>query len=59
MSEPTFPQKIHLSVPVSLRERVQEAARDEGTTVSEFIRQAIRAQLKGADMSQSQQAVGN
>ena len=45
MPEPTFPQKIHLSVPESLRERVQEAARDEGTTASEFIRQAIRAQL--------------
>ncbi len=52
MREPSFPQKIHLSVPESLRDEVHEAAREEGTTAAEFIRQAIRAQLRRTEAEQ-------
>ncbi len=46
MGQSTFPQKVHLSVPESLREQVHDAARQEGQTASEFIRSAIRDRLR-------------
>ncbi len=52
MQEVTFKQKIHLAVPEVLHGQVKEAARLEGQTASEFIRQAIRAQLRRVDVQQ-------
>ncbi len=59
MQEVTFKQKIHLAVPEVLHGQVKEAARSEGQTASEFIRQAIRAQLRRTDAVQTQPAAGD
>ena len=52
MQEVMFKQKIHLAVPEVLHGQVKEAARQEGQTASEFIRQAIRIQLKRTETEQ-------
>ncbi len=59
MQEVTFKQKIHLAVPEVLHGQVKEAARNEGQTASEFIRQAIRAQLRNSEARQVQPAAGD
>ena len=47
-----FPEVIQLKAPEGTREAVRQAANRESTTASEFIRQAIRAQLRRADVGQ-------
>ncbi len=59
MPEPLFVDQIHLMALPGFHAAVKEAARREGQTASEFIRQAIRAQLKRAEASQAQPAAGD
>ena len=42
----TFPEDIYFKAPQGTRAAVREAASQEGQTLSEFIRAAIRAQLR-------------
>ncbi len=58
MPEPLFVDQIHLMAPPGFHDAVKAAARNEGQTASEFIRQAIRVQLRRVD-SELQPAVGN
>jgi metal-responsive CopG/Arc/MetJ family transcriptional regulator len=46
MREPIFPDYIQLKAPEGMLAAVKDAAREEGQTASEFIRVAIRAQLR-------------
>ncbi len=46
MREPLFTEQVNLKAPEGTLAAVREAAREEGQTSSEFIRQAIRAQLR-------------
>ena len=46
MAEPLLIEQIKLMAPPGFRETVQAAARQEGRTASEFIREAIRDRLK-------------
>ena len=57
MREVIFPEFIQLEAPQGTMAAVKEAAREEGQTASEFIRQAIRVQLKRTEFEQ--QAVGS
>ena len=41
-----FPELIQLKAPEGTQEAIREAAREEGQTSSEFIRQAIRGRLR-------------
>ncbi len=59
MPEPLFVERIHVLGPPGFHAAVKEAARSEGQTASEFIRQAIRAQLRNSKARPIQQAVGN
>ncbi len=43
MPEPLFTEQINLMAPPGLQAEIREAARSEGQTASEFIRQAIPA----------------
>ena len=52
MPDPLFVDQIHLMAPPGFHAAVKEAARSEGQTASEFIRQAIRVQLKRTDSAQ-------
>ena len=58
MAEPLFVDRIHLLGPAGFHDAVKQAARDEGQTTSEFIRQAIRAKMKGAVPAPAEQAAG-
>ncbi len=49
MRPSTFPELIQLKATKGTQEAVREAAAREGQTVSEFVRAAIRAQLRRAD----------
>ncbi len=49
MREPIFPDYIQLKAPDGMLAAVKDAARGEGQTASEFIRQAIRVQLQQRD----------
>ena len=49
MRPSTFPEKLEFWAPDGTRAAVREAAGQEGQTLSEFIRAAIRAQLRRAD----------
>ena len=49
MAETLFTEQIHLFAPPGFLATVKAAAREEGQTASEYIRQAIRAQLRRAD----------
>ncbi len=44
-----FPELIQLKEPEGTQEAVREAARQQGQSSSEYIRQAIRAQLRRTD----------
>ena len=44
--EPLFPEQLHLTVPEGTLAAVRSTAREKGQTISEFIRQAIRTQLR-------------
>ena len=46
MREPLFTEQVNLKAPEGTLAAVREAAREEGQTSSEFIRSAIRAQLR-------------
>lgn len=55
MRATVFPELIQLKAPEGTQEAVREAANREGQTASEYIRQAIRTQLRRVD----QMAVGD
>ena len=57
MPEPLFVERIHVLGPSGFHDAVKAAARREGQTTSEFIRQAIRAQLRRASVDRLQPAV--
>ena len=44
----TFSEDIYFKAPEGTKKAVREAAAEEGQTLSEFIRAAIRAQLRHA-----------
>ena len=46
MAEPIYTEQIKLLAPSGFREAVSAAARTEGRTASEFIREAIRDRLR-------------
>ncbi len=48
-TEPLFIERIHVLGPPGFHAAVKKAAREEGQTASEFIRQAIRVQLQQRD----------
>ncbi len=52
MAEPLFVEQIHLMAPPGFQDSVREAARQEGQTVSEFIRQAVKVQLRRVEPEQ-------
>ena len=58
MTEPLFVQQIKLRAPLGFREAVQEAAREQGQTTSEYIRQAVRAKMNGPVQVPAEQAAG-
>ena len=55
MRPTTFPELLQIKATEGTQKAVREAANREGTTASEFIRQAIRAQLRRADVGQAGQ----
>ena len=59
MREALFTEQIHLFAPPGLLATVKVAAKEEGQTASEFIRAAIRAQLRRADQVAAVQAGGD
>ncbi len=52
MRPSTFPELIQLKATKGTQEAVREAAAREGQTASEFIRQAIRGELRRAGADQ-------
>ena len=59
MRPTVFPELIQFKASEGTQEAVKAAAREAGTTVSEYARQAIRAQLKRTEARQVQPAAGN
>ena len=55
MRPTTFPELIQIKATKGTQRAVRAAANREGTTASEFIRQAIRAQLRRTDVGQAVQ----
>jgi len=49
MPEPRFIERIDLMAPPGTQAALRDAARNEGQTVSEFVRQAIRQRLRQVD----------
>ena len=47
-------QEINLTVPEHLREQLHEATREEGVTTAEFMRQAVKAQLRRTEALDAQ-----
>ena len=47
-----FPELIQLKATQGTLDAVKTAVREEDTTVSEYVRQAIRAQLRRTDSAQ-------
>ncbi len=45
-TEPIFIEQVHLMAPSGFQDKAREAARQEGQTASEFVRQAIRDRLR-------------
>ena len=58
MREAVFTEQIHLFAPPGLLDTVKAAAKEEGQTASEFIRQAIRTQLRRTRAEQAAAAGG-
>ena len=58
MADHFFKERIHLLGPPGFHDAVKQAARDEGQTTSEFIRQAIRAKMNDTDRPPVQAAAG-
>ena len=46
MPEPLFVEQLTIMAPPGFREEIREAARHEGKTSSEFVRQAVRDRLR-------------
>ncbi len=57
--EPLFPEQLHLNVPAGTLAAVRTMAREEGQTNSEFVRAAIRDQLRRADQVAPVHAAGD
>ena len=55
MRATVVPELIQIKAPEGPQEAVREAANREGQTASEFIRQAIRAQLRRGAGEQTEQ----
>ena len=55
MRATVFTELIQIKAPEGTQEAVREAANREGQTASEFIRQAIRAQLRRGTGEQAAQ----
>lgn len=49
MPDPLFVERIDLMAPPGTQAAIKEAARQEGQTVSEWVRGAIRDRLRRAD----------
>ena len=52
MRPTVFPELIQFKASEGTQEAVKAAAREAGTTVSEYARQAIRAQLRRTEAAQ-------
>ncbi len=59
MRPSTFPELIQVKTTEGTQEAVREAASREGQTVSEFVRAAIRAQLRRTDQVAGAHAGGD
>ena len=59
MRETVFPEFMVFKAPAGTKEAVREAAGQEGQTLSEYIRQAIRAQLRRTDQMDAAHAAGD
>ena len=59
MGEPLFTEQIHLFAPSGMLDTVKAAAKEEGQTASEFIRRAIRAQLRRTHQTDAAHAAGD
>lgn len=53
MAEPLFVEQVHIMAPPGFQDAVRDAARREGQTSSEFIRQAIRARIRHTEPEQA------
>ena len=53
MRATVFPELIQFKASEGTQEAVKAAAREAGTTVSEYARQAIRAQLRRTEFAQA------
>lgn len=51
MQAASFTQLLQVKVPAGFRESLVAAAREDQTSVSEFVRRALRAQLSRASSS--------
>jgi predicted HicB family RNase H-like nuclease len=49
MREPLFTEQLNLKAPEGMLAAVKEAARHQGQSSSEYIHQAIRAQVRRTD----------
>ncbi len=58
MRATVYPELIQIKAPEGTQEAVREAANREGQTSSEFIRQAIRGELRRAGADQAAAAAG-
>lgn len=54
MPESENSNQFRLQIPKHIREEIDEAARDEGITVEEFIRRAVRAKVEQLAKQKSQ-----
>ena len=53
-----FPELIQLKAPEGMQDAVREAARQEGQSSSEFIRQAVRDRLRSVTPEQADAEAG-
>ncbi len=51
--EPIYVEQIHVMAPAGFQAKVREVARQEGQTLSEFIRSAVRDKLRIVAAEQS------
>ncbi len=51
-AEPFFVERIFVTAPAGFRDRVRDAAHQEGQTASEFIRSAVRDKLRSVETVQ-------
>ena len=58
MREPLFTERLNLAAVPGTMQAVKAAAKEEGQTASEFIRQAIKAELRRVDQVGDAHAAG-